>query len=344
MGLSLATLLLIILPLLNSACAATLVGGVDLEAARREGSVTLYSALSIESLGKLCAGFEKAYAIKCEYFRAPGIPLMERFRTEVTSNRIKADVLQASVLTAFNEAKENGWLSKYKSPEGAKFLKEFCDADGYFVSAYIIPMAIGYNPRLVSGSDVPKTWQDLLDPRWKSKLTTADPTSSGTGLAVYYFWETRFGLDYIRRLAQNQPLVVSATPSVANAVVSGERPVAAGLDSWEILVRNRADLPITAVFPGEGVPVVPSPVAVAANSPHPNAAQLLMHYILSSEGQKLLMDEVGTYSARIDMPPLQGMPPLSELALVQLDWAKLQTTAATSIERYRVLLKEGAEK
>ena len=324
--------------------AAPLVGGVDLGKARREGTVTLYSALSIEATAKLCAGFQSMYGVKCEYYRAPGIPLMDRFRTEVTSGNVKADVLQASVLTAFKEAKQKGWLAKYISPEGAKYLKTFSDPDGYFVSAYVIPMAIAYNPRLLNSAERPNTWHDLLDPKWKSKLTTADPTSSGTGLAVYYFWESQFGLGYIEQLAKNQPLVVSATPAVANAVVSGERPVGAGLDSWEILVRSRANQPITAIFPTEGVPVVPSPVAVAANSPHPNAAQLLMHYIISADGQKLLMDEVGTYSARIDMPPLTGLPPLNQLKLIELDWEKLQQTAPEVIARYRALLKQGTEK
>lgn len=335
---------LAVLLITPSVLAAPLVNGVDIEAARREGSVTYYSSLSIESTGRLCAGFEKAYGIKCEYYRAPGITLMERFRTEETSGNVKADVVQASVLTAFREAKEKGWLVKFTSPEGAKYVKEFRDPDGYFVSAYIIPMAIGFNPRLVAPEDRPKTWQDLLDPKWKSKLTTADPTSSGTGLAVYYFWESQFGFPYIERLANNKPLIVSATPAVANAVVSGERPVAGGLDSWEILVRERANLPISAVFPPEGVPVVPSPIAVAAHAPHPNAAQLLMHYVISADGQKLLMDEVGTYSARVDMPPLKGMPPLDKLKLINLDWEKLQKVSTESIARYRKLLNKGAEK
>ncbi|HLX29081.1 MAG TPA: extracellular solute-binding protein [Casimicrobiaceae bacterium] len=334
----------VLLLVTTAAFAAPLVGGVDVESARREGSVTLYSALSIESTAKLCAGFESKFGVKCEYYRAPGIPLMDRFRTEAMSGNLKADVLQASVLTAFQEAKAKGWLAKYTSPEGTKYLKAFSDPDGYFVSAYVIPMAIAYNPRLVAEADRPKTWQDLLDPKWRGKLTTADPTSSGTGLAVYYFWESHLGLSYIERLAKNQPLVVSATPAVANAVVSGERPVGAGLDSWEVLVRERANVPIAALFPAEGVPVVPSPVAVAAHSPHPNAAQLLMHYIISADGQKLLMDEVGTYSARTDMPPLSGMPPLDHLKLIDLDWAKLQKSAPESIAHYRTLLKEGAEK
>ena len=339
-----SALLVLLVGLTNWTRAATLVSGINVEAARREGSVTLYTALSIEAAGKVCAAFEKAYAVKCEYFRAPGIPLMERFRTEAAANRVKVDVLQASVLTAFKQAKANGWLVKYNSPEGTKFLKEFSDPDGYFVSAYIIPMAIGYNPRLIKASEVPKSWQDLLDPKWKSQITTADPTSSGTGLAAYYFWEIKFGFEYIQRLARNQPLVVSATPNVANAVVSGERPIAAGLDSWEILVRTRNGQPIAAQFPSEGVPVVPSPVAVAANAPHPNAGQLLMHYIISAEGQKLLMDEIGVYSARVDMPPVNGMPALKDLNLIHIDWDALQKAAPLSTEHYRTLLKEEAGK
>ena len=157
----------------------------------------------------------------------------------------------------------------------------------------MIPVGIAYNNKLVSATEAPKTWKDVLDPKWKGKLIAADPGASGTGLMAFYYWEKTFGLDFIRQLAQNAPMVVGSTAPAANAVAAGERPVAAMMDSWEVVMRVHKDLPIAINFPKEGVPVAPSPVAVVAGSPNPNAAQLLMHYMISKEGQQVIMDDVG---------------------------------------------------
>lgn len=314
-------------------------------AARKEGKVVFYSSAAIEATQKICQGFERTYSgVKCEFYRATALPLFQRFNTEMESKNIKADVIHASSVPGFLNARDKGWLVKYKSPEGAKYLPQFKDKEGYFVAARVIPVGIAYNNKLVSATDAPKTWKDVLDPKWKGKLIAADPGASGTGLMAFYYWEKTFGLDFIRQLAQNAPMVVGSTAPAANAVAAGERPVAAMMDSWEVVMRVHKDLPIAINFPKEGVPVAPSPVAVVAGSPNPNAAQLLMHYMISKEGQQVIMDDVGAYSGRPDMPPLKNMPKLTDLKLVDIDWVALQGAQSQAVDTYSKILKEGAAK
>lgn len=314
-------------------------------AAKKEGRVTFYSSAAIEATQKICQGFERAFpGVKCEFYRATALPLFQRFNTEMEAKNIKADVIHASSVPGFLNAKDKGWLIKFKSAEGAKYLPQFKDKDGYFVAARVIPVGIAYNNKLVSAAESPKAWKDVLDPKWKGKMIAPDPGSSGTGLMGFYYWEKTFGLDFIRNFARNSPMVVGSTAPASNAVAAGERLVAAMMDSWEVVMRERKGLPISINFPKEGAPVAPSPVAVVAGAPNPNAAQLLMHYIISRDGQQLIMDDVGAYTARTDMPPLKGMPKLEELKLIDIDWVALQKEQSQVVDNYSKILKEGAAK
>lgn len=314
-------------------------------AAKKEGKVTLYSSAAIDATKKICDSFERTYAgIKCEYYRAVAVPLFQRFNQEMEAKNIKADVIHASLMPGFINAKEKGWLTRSRSPDIGKYLPQFRDKDGYYVAARVIPMGIAYNTKLVSAADAPKSWKDVLDPKWKGKMIAPDPGSSGTGLMGFYYWDKTFGLDFIREFARNAPMIVGSTAPASNAVAAGERLVAAMMDSWEVVFRFRKDLPIGIHFPKEGVPVAPSPVAVVAGAPNPNAAQLLMHHMISRQGQQAIMDDIGAYSGRTDMPPLKGMPKLEELKLVEIDWAALQKEQAQVIDTYSKILKEGAAK
>ena len=313
------------------------------DAARKEGSVTIYSAASADATSKICAAFTAKFGISCDYFTASALQLFQRFNAEADAKNVKGDVITASLLPAFNEAKAAHRIVPFKSSEGAAYPSQFRDKDNYYVAGRVIVEGISVNPKLIDAASEPKTWNDLLDAKWKGKLIASDPGASGTGLAAFYFWEKKFGLDFIRKLAANKPLIVNSSALVANAVVSGERPVAAQLDSWEIAMRMKDSLPIKPIFPSDGSPVVPSPVAVVANAPHPNAAQVLMDYLMSLEGQTLLMNSLGTYSARPDVPSPAGMPALKDMKLIDVDWAGLQRESGQAIERYTKILKESGQ-
>ncbi|HLX29085.1 MAG TPA: extracellular solute-binding protein [Casimicrobiaceae bacterium] len=311
------------------------------EAAKKEGAVVLYSAASADATSKICNAFRSKYGISCEYFSASALQLFQRFNAEADANNVKADLITASLLPAFNEAKSRGRITPFTSSEGSAFPAQFRDKDNYYVAGRVIVEGIAINPKLIAAGTAPKTWTDLLDPKWSGKLIASDPGASGTGLAAFYFLERKYGLDFIRKLAANKPLIVNSSALVANSVVSGERPVAAQLDSWEIAMRMKDSLPIAPIFPADGSPVVPSPVAVVAHGPHPNAGQLLMDYLMSAEGQKLLVDNLGSYSARSDVPSPMGMPKLADMKLVDVDWQALQGDSGAAIARYTAILKAG---
>lgn len=339
-----------IVPLLT-ACVALLPGAALafddalVAAAKKEAKVTFYSSAAIPATQKFCQGFEKSYpGIKCEFYRATALPLFQRFNTEMEAKNIKADVIHASSVPGFLNAKAKGWLAKPRSPELGRYLAQFRDKDDYFVAARVIPMGIAYNNKLVAVADAPRSWRDIVDPRWKGKIIAPDPGSSGTGLMAFYWWDKTYGEDFLRKFAANGVKIVSSTAIVGNEVAAGERLIAGAIDSWEVVFRDRKNLPIAITFPKEGVPVAPSPVGVVAGAPNPNAAQLFMHWMISKEGQQVMMDEVGAYTARTDLAPLTGMPKLEELKLMDVDWVALQAEQAQVVDKYSQILKEGAAK
>jgi iron(III) transport system substrate-binding protein len=309
------------------------------EAAKKEATISFYSAMSIPETEAICQGFEKAYALKCEFFRAPGVRLFQKFEAEAEAGQWNADVIHASTPAAFLHAKQRGFFEKYTSQEASNFPVRFKDPDGYYVAAHFLTMAIAYNPKLVKEQDIPHTWKALLDPRYKGLLVSHDPGTSGTGLATFYWWEKTFGLDFIKDLAKNEPMVVSSSANVEQAVLSGERPIAVQLDDRVVTYESRKGEAIAAVYPKEGVPLVVSPVAIAAKAPHPHAAQLFVDFMLSVSGQEILQNALGADSPRPGMPPTPGAMPVDKLTLADVDWTGLQVEQNEAVKRYTKLLK-----
>ena len=180
--LSVFILLLALLPSAASAFDDALVA-----AARKEGKVVFYSSAAIEATQKICQGFERAYSgVKCEFYRATALPLFQRFNTEMEVKNIKADVIHASSVPGFLNARDKGWLVKYKSPEGAKYLPQFKDKEGYFVAARVIPMGIAYNNKLISAAEATVGYfaGDGLMVYFNDPIPSPEPAAQAVRLAI----------------------------------------------------------------------------------------------------------------------------------------------------------------
>jgi iron(III) transport system substrate-binding protein len=135
-----------------------------IEAAKKEGKVVWYTSTSVTESKPLLDDFEKLYPfVKGEIFRASGEKTLNRIMTESRAGRWDFDVVTISEVDALMDAK---LLSPYKSPEAKNFISEFKDPDGYWTADYVNYMTVGYNPKLVSDKDAPKSWEDLLDSKW----------------------------------------------------------------------------------------------------------------------------------------------------------------------------------
>src|SRR5437660_10461503 len=162
---------------------------------------------------------------------------------------------------------------KYTPPGVDAFSAGFKDKDGYYYTLRATVNVIAYNTKLVSAAEAPKTWKDLLDPKWKGKMVTAHPGYSGVIATHVLALVHLHGWEYFKALAQNKLMLVQSANDPSTVVSSGERVVAVNGGDYSAYQLKKKGNPIEVVYPAEGVPLVVSPTAITAFAPHPNAAR-----------------------------------------------------------------------
>src|SRR6267378_2543333 len=296
-----------------------------LEAARKEGKVVWYTSLVLPSAERVAKLFETAYPdVKVEVHRTGSQRILQRVMQELQANIKNVDVVHTSDAGHYVLLKEKKLLAKY-TPAGVDgFPAAFKDKDGYHYGLRATVNAIAYNTKIVPAAEAPKTWKDLLDPKWKGRLVTAHPGYSGVIATHVLALVQLHGWDYWKQLAQNRLMLVQSAVDPAGVVASGERPVAVDGGDYTFYQSKKKGNPVEIVYPKEGVPVVISPSAIAAWAPHPNAAKLFTDFTFSREVQQALADSEGLYTGHPGVRYPADKPRLSDLKLLQVDPEELQ--------------------
>ncbi len=295
------------------------------EAARTEGKVVWYTSLALPSAEKVAKLFETAHpGIKVEVHRTGSQRILQRVMQELQAGLKIVDVIHTSDAGHFVLLKEKKLLAKYTPPGVDRFPAGFKDADGYYYGLRATVNVIAYNTKLVSAADAPKTWKDLLDPRWKGKLVTAHPGYSGVIATHVLALVHLHGWEYFKQLAQNRLMLVQSAVDPAGVVASGERVVAANGGDYYYYQMKKKGNSIEVVYPKEGVPLVVSPTAIAAFAPHPNAARLFTDFTFTRELQQVMADSEGLYTGHPEVKYPGDKPTLSELKLLSVDPEELE--------------------
>jgi iron(III) transport system substrate-binding protein len=290
------------------------------EAARKEGKVVWYTSLALPTAERLAKAFETAYpGIKVEVNRTGSERILQRVMQELQANIKTVDVIHTSDAGHFVMLKDRKLLAKHTPPGVERFPAGFKDRDGYYYGLRATVNAIAYNTKAVSAADAPKTWKDLLDPKWKGKMVTAHPGYSGVIATHVLALVNLLGWDYFKQLARNQLMLVQSANDPSGVVASGERPVAVDGGDYTFYQVKKKGNPVEIVYPKEGVPLVISPTAITAFAPHPSAARLFTDFSFSRELQQLLADSEGLYTGHPDVTYPADKPKLSELKLLTVD-------------------------
>ena len=191
------------------------------EAAKKEGKLVWYTSTNVTESKPLLDDFEKAYGIRGEIFRASGEKTLNRIVTEGRAGRWDYDVVTISEVDALMDAK---LLGSYRSPEARTFIPEFKDANGYWTAVYVNYATIGYNTKLVSEKDAPKQWEDLLDPKWKSKISIDQEQYSWYG-TLHKAWGRERAQKYMRAIAKQDIQWRKGHTLIAQLMSAGEFPL-----------------------------------------------------------------------------------------------------------------------
>ena len=278
-----------------------------------EGQVVYYTAQSDTDERRIVEAFEKQFpCLKVAVISAVSGRLYERVLTEAQAGKPQGDVAMLTDEGLAQKLVEQKKVRPWTPPMAAKY-PDNAKAQGWWYAGSGSLMLPFYNTELVRQEDAPKSWKDLLDPKWKGRLATSPITIGGTAWMQYDFMLERLGEDYLKGFAAQEPKLFTAYNPVVLAVARGESAVGvtAALNEYSLRVEQGA--PTRPVYPPEGLPYTNYPMMLLADAPHPHAAELFGNWYLSRLGQSRLVAARGAYSVRDDVAPAKGNPPLAGL-------------------------------
>jgi iron(III) transport system substrate-binding protein len=296
-----------------------------IQTARKEGSVAWYTSLAIPSSTSIAQAFKTKYTgIDVEVHRTGSQRVLQRVMQEASSGIKNADVIHTSDAGHFVLLRDKGLLLQY-TPKGVEnFPAGFKDKNGFYFGMRATLSVIAYNPKIVLEKDAPHSWKDLLNSKWNGKMVSAHPGYSGIIMTHVLALVNLYGWDYFRDLAKNKLHLVQSANDPAGIVASGERPVGVNGAEYFYYKTQKQGNPIKIVYPKEGIPLVVSPVAIAKNSLHPNAAKLFTEFIFTKESQQLLADKEGLYTGHPEVTYPVDKPKLKDLKLLSADPDELE--------------------
>jgi iron(III) transport system substrate-binding protein len=295
------------------------------EAVKREGKVVWYTSLALPSAEKVAKLFEAAYpGIKVEVHRTGSQRILQRVMQELQANIKNVDVVHTSDAGHFVLLKDKKLLARHTPAGVERFPAGFKDKDGYYYGLRATVNVIAYNTQKVTAAEAPKTWKDLLDPKWKGRMVTAHPGYSGVIATHVLALVHLHGWEYFQALAKNQLMLVQSAVDPSGVVASGERPVAVNGGEYTFYQSKKQGNPVEIVYPKEGVPLVVSPSAITSFAPHPQAARLFTDFSFTREVQQVMADSEGLYTGHPEVKYPADKPKLTDLKLLTAEPEELE--------------------
>lgn len=285
------------------------------ERASAQSPLMWFSASSLDSVDGWTKMYREKAGVKVEYFRAGGVKLAQRFEQEVKAGQAACGPIDISVPALMTKWGRDGLLMEYESPE-AKYYPDDTRVPGVWTPIKALDICIAYNADVIKEDEAPRTWADLLDPKWKGKMVMADAFASGATLHWFGAMRKVFGKEYIEKLGKQDVLIRVGSGETTDTMISGERPIAAMILQYYVFDKIKKGANLRVVFPEEGAPVSYEIIGIAKTAPDPEAAKKFVDFTLSKEAQQYWQDTFHTPSMRTDINPLSreyGRRPYSEV-------------------------------
>ena len=285
-----------------------------IEGAKREGALTFYSNAPTADNAALVSAFEKKYGIKINLYRASSEDIRQRVLNEARARRFDVDFVlnNSPAMEALNAER---LLHEVKSPYLADLMPSAIPPYRTWAGFCLNVLVSAYNTNLIKKADLPKSYQDLLDPKWKGRIAIeADDSDWFAGLVALMGQEK--GLKLFRDIAETNGFSVRKGHTLlTNLIAVGEVPLGLTIFNYTAEQFKRKGAPLD-WFTLDPVVAHPNAVAVAANAPHPHAAVLLFDFVLS-DAQQLFADRHYVATS------MKVASPLDRASIHMLDAAKV---------------------
>ncbi len=314
----------------------TPVGPALLQAARKEGAVAFYTAMDIPVAEHLGKTFEARYrGIAVSVKRSGAERVFQRIGKEEEIRLHEVDVVCSTDAAHFVHWKRDGLLAPYVPEDVARHLPaEQVDVDGMYATVFAMLSPIGYNTNLVKPEDAPKSFADLLDPRWEGKIVKSDPVYSGTTLTATFQIARDLGWSYFEKLARQNVVQVQSALDPPNKLARGESAVQADGAGSNLMLLKEQGAPVEAVYAAEGTPLIIAPSGIFRSAPNPNAARLFQSFLFSAEAQQILVDASALCSFHALVKENPGRRPLAAIKFMKSDPVAMEAQRAEIEARY----------
>jgi iron(III) transport system substrate-binding protein len=280
-----------------------------IEAAKKEGTITFYTATDVSVAEGVGKAFEAKYpGIKVKVERSGSERVFQRISQEYGSNIHNADVIETSDAVHFLLFKKQGWLAQAVPAEVAKdWPADAKDPDGHYAAYRAHLSVIGYNTQQVKAEEAPKSHADLLDPKWRGRMVKAHPGYSGTIMTATDALSRTLGWEYFEKLGKQRIMQVQSSTEPPKKLAQGERSIQADGNEYAGLLKN---------------------------APHPNAAKLFYSFIFDLDTQQLNHDVGGLRSFHPGVKEKASRTPLSKIKVLYSDPVKLEPEIENIKKKY----------
>ncbi|MCK6452073.1 MAG: extracellular solute-binding protein [Alphaproteobacteria bacterium] len=312
-----------------------------IEAAKKEGKIVWYTSVDLPLAQKVAQAFEAKYpGVSVRVERTGAERVFQRIGQEYSAKIHAVDAVNSSDAAHLLVWKREGILAPYVTEDMAKnYPPEHVDPDGMFASFRATLSPIAYNTKLVDAGEAPKSFKDLLDPKWSGKLVKSHPGYSGSTLTATFQTARDLGWSYFEALSKQKVMQVQSATEPPKKLSLGERAVAVDGVEYVFLQLIEKGNPIAIVYPSEGTPLVVGPSAIFKNAPNPNAARLFHSFLFSRECQQLIVDAGGLRSFHKEVKDKEGRTPLAKIKLMKEDAEAVEKQVEEIKSKYTRLFK-----
>lgn len=305
---------------------------------------TLNVVTTSESYVPLFEKFTEETGAKVEFLSMSSGEVISRIKAE--GGKPMADLWFGGGIDAFMQAKEDGILEQYTSPEIETVLPQYKDSEGYWLSKGITVVGFMVNPTLLEEKnlEVPKSWKDLADAKYKDEIIMSNPSISGTNYAVVKGLIDLYGEEeawnYFKKLNDNIPFYGKRGGDPQEKVVAGEFAIGiipVAKKPFDIASENGLEI----IWPEEGIPWVPEGVAIFKNGEGVDVAKAFVDFMLKDENQELLAELDGKDGAQMIKPGIKGYEiGLPEDKLITQDLSTFGTLRESILNKWQEVTKD----
>ena len=329
------SILVSVVPVAGTARAASSGDAALIEAAKKEGNLSIIHGMPQVAMQGLTKAFNRLYPfINVEIERQQGLAVYEKFNTETRAGSNLRDIVMVADMAAYRKLVENKMIMNHRVPNDADIPAKF-KIDGYAYVAYLTTIVVIVNDKLVSQEEgaILREWEGILDPRWKGRIGTTYPAGGSAYGPLYMYLRPptpgRFGEKFLRGIAAHQPQIFNSTATAMERLMAGEIHVLFTHFESDAIPKFSQGAPIRWYAPKPTPSFGNSYFGIAAKAPHPNAARLWLNWLLSEDGATAInkvyasVSTLSTHKDQRDLPTASWYMPVTETFTPDLNgWIK----------------------